>query len=77
MGTLPDATLSILNIFQKLGPDGSIASASALFHTQMTDVHTSKSAYTDAEGNIVPREQVEIHRMAYEALRLIPEVTAE
>ena len=77
IGTLPDAALAVLNIFQKLGPDGSVASASALLHTKMTDVDTGKSAYTDAEGNIVPREQVEIHRMAYEALRLIPEVTAE
>jgi hypothetical protein len=77
IGTLPDAALAVLNIFQKLGPDGSVASASALLHTKMTDVATGKSAYTDAEGNIVPREQVEIYRMAYEALRLIPEVNAE
>jgi len=31
----------------------------------------------DTEGNIVPREQVEIHYIAYEALYLIPKVTTK
>ena len=56
MGTLLDAILSILNIFQELGPDSSITSALTLLYTKIIDVATSKSAYIDTEGNIVPRE---------------------
>jgi hypothetical protein len=77
LGELPDAAQAVLNTFKKLGPDDSVASASSLFHTRMTDWETGKFAYTDAQGEVVPQEQVMAHRMAYDALRLIPEVDAE